>query len=292
MAQLITMGGLIDRTWDHYRAHFNELMHISGWIILLGLFDLVALFFYPKSSTLELGSLMNGAETFGIVLFAIVNIIIAPLFGLWLFIALVRLVRGQLESKHAPIREALRDGVRLYLPCLLVNILALLMIVLAGAIGIVPGLIFGWIAGAIGNQALVVLAALVMIAGGITAVVLAIRWSVFYALSPFALLMDHLHGRAALTQSRTLAQKNFWHTLLLLIVPKLVFLLIGFIILFIVSYAVQLALTVFAGLSIDTYVRLISMSDAVFPILLAVLLNPLLVISDSLLYRSLKEASA
>src|SRR3989338_753995 len=110
MPNLLTMGQLIDRTWDHYRARFNELMHVSGWIILLGLLDVVALFFYPKSSLLANAETLSGSEAFGIGLFAFVNMIVAPLFGVWMFVALVRLIRQQMESKRADTKEAMHDG--------------------------------------------------------------------------------------------------------------------------------------------------------------------------------------
>src|SRR3989338_4521224 len=258
MATILSMGQLIDRTWEHYRARFHELMNVSGWLILLALLDLVALFFYPKSSLLEAGVALSGTQTFGITLFAIVNIVIAPLFGLWLFVAITRLVRSQIENKRADTHEAMRDGLRWYLPALFVNVLIVLMLILAAAIGFVPAFLFGWLAAVIGNQAVVILSALLLIACGVAAVVFAIRWSVYYALAPMALLLDGIRGRAALTACRQLVESRFWHTLLLLLIPKLLFLIMSFIVLLIVSFAVQATLALMAGINIHTYFPLLS----------------------------------
>lgn len=286
---LITVGELIDRSWEHYRREFVDLMSVSGWILVVALVNIVALAIYPSASKIIGDATLTASESFGVGLYAFANWILAPLVGLWVFIVLVRLVRSQLSGRRGGVREAMADGTRYFFPALLVSLLIFLILVGVLLIGFGPSIVLSLIAAAAANGMLSVLASMSLVVGMIVAIVLGFRWSVHYYFAPYTLLLDDVRGRATLPASRKAVEGRFWSVLLRLAVPKLVFLLLGAMAMAVVIFVFSLATGALAGLNIDVQLRLSTISTSVLSTIVAALLNPIVVTADLMLYQSLKR---
>jgi uncharacterized membrane protein len=107
-------------------------------------------------------------------------------------------------------------------------------------------------------------------------------------MAPYANVLDDVQKIDALKESKNIIKGKFVHVSFLLVVPKLVFVLFGVFLLMIFVYLVQIIATSFSGLNTDLYVRLLSITDSIVPIIIIVLINPLIIISDVLLFKSLK----
>jgi hypothetical protein len=291
MAKLITIGQLIDNTWDHYRKHFIELMSISGWLLVLAIINIIALVFYPTGTKLFTGAALDGSEQFGVILFSISAYIIAPIIGLWIFAATVRLVSQQLTGNKTDVRRAMKDGWKAFWPLLIVSALVLLVLIGGMAIGLGPGFILAAIAWTTNATSMILIANIILVLGVFVAFALNLRWSVHYMLAPFAYLLENKTKVSALKRARALISGRFWKTLLLLIAPKAVFILFGVAAMALLAFVTGIFINMTAGLNVDVQLRLLTITSTIYPIILAVLINPLISITDIFLYKSLQEVA-
>jgi hypothetical protein len=286
---LITIGELIDRSWDHYRKEFADLISISGWILVTAVINIVALALYPNATKLATGAALTSAESVGVGLFAFSNWLLAPALGLFIFIALVRLVRSQLSGRRGSVREAFLDGQRLFLPTLLVSALIALILLAVLVISFGPSALLAFLSEALGSSALSLVASLLLVVGVIIGLILSFRWSIHYYFAPYTLLIDDVHGRATLPASSKLVGGRYWSVLLRLLVPKLVFVLIGVLGMAVLTFVFSIATSAMTGLNLDVQLRLSTIATSVLSTIVAALLNPLVVIADVMLYQSLKR---
>ncbi|MFC1787710.1 hypothetical protein ACFLZY_00625 [Patescibacteria group bacterium] len=290
MPKLLTIGGVIDKSWDHYRAKFSELMSISSWILILAVFDIISLTLYPTVSKLTNEVALTSIEGFGVILFVFSNSILAPLFGLWLFTSLVRLIRSQISGRSIGAKKAMKEGLKYFIPAFYVSVLIVLILISGIILGFAPAFIVGFLATLAKSSGIVLITAnLLLILGAFAALFLNFRWTVYYVLTPFAVLVENQRGISALTRTRQLVQGNFWHTLLMLIIPKAVFVVIGGIVLLFSTYLIRFFLTALGGINPDIQLRLLTIVSSVFPLIITAFLNPIIVIIDFMIYKNLME---
>lgn len=286
---LLPIGDLIDQSWEHYRRHFAELMSVSAWILVVAILDVIALAAFPSVSTLVSDASLSGMETVGVVLYGLASWLVAPLIILWVLASTVRLVRAQLSMRSGAVRESVVEGTRLVPALLVVVILVILALLAAVGIAFLPAAVLWLAATYLGLGSLYVVGTLALIGGTVAAVVLALRWSVRYYFAPVALLMDGSRGKSALTASRALMEGRFWPALARIAVPKLVFVVIALLAVAVISFVLSVMTDAFAGLNVDVQLRLNSISATVVTAIVAALINPLVVISDLLVYQGLKR---
>ncbi len=286
---IISIGELIDRSWDHYRRDFVDLLSVSSWILIVAIFEIAAFFLYPYASKLASTSSLTMSETIGVGLYAFSTWVVAPILGLWAFIALTRLIRAQLSLKRSNIREAMIDGKRYFLKTLLVTLFIFGILLAAIGIGLGPGILLTLINLTFNIPALNIVSSILLVIGIVVSIILAFRWSVHYYFAPYALLLDGVEGKAAVIASQKLTEGHFWKILLRLVVPKLVFILMGIMAMAVVGFVFNAIIAVFTGLNIDLQVRLGTIFTSILSTVVAVFLNPLLITADLLLYQSLKR---
>ena len=78
---------------------------------------------------------------------------------------------------------------------------------------------------------------------------------------------------------------------MLLVVPKIVFTFFAIVVMALLAFITSLIVNSLAGLNLDVQLRLISITTSIYPVLIAALINPIMIIADTLLYSSLKETS-
>jgi len=288
--KLITIGELIDRSWEHYHKEFAGLMGVSGWILLVAAFNVATLALYPSASRLmTANATLTRPEAFGVAMYAFSNWILAPLLGLAIFIGLVRLVRGQLSGKKAPMRAIVAETKRCFLPTLAVTAMIFGILIATVLIGFLPSAALSLLATYTKLGFLTVTATIALIVGLLVSLVLGIRWSVHYYFAPFALLVDDVRGKESMTAARKLVEGRFWGVLIRLAIPKIVFVLVGVLLMALLQFVFSIVSNAFAGLSVDVQLRIGTVFGSVLSTVVAMLLNPLIVASDLMLYQSLKR---
>ncbi len=289
MPKLISVGELIDESFAMYRSRFVELMTISGWLILTAILTAIALAFYPAASTLQLNAGLSNGENFGVILFSLTTFLFTPIISFWMYVSLTRAIGMQMSSKKIDPKKAMQEGKKLFLPTLLTSLMVLLMVLFAIVIGFGPPVVLATIGSLLHVSALIIISNILLIIGIFVALFLMIKWSVYYLLSPLFTILDGIKGKAALEESRTLIQGRFWSVLSRFAIPKLVFFIFGVTAMYIISYAAAIVISASSGISLDIQLRIGTLLQTIIPILIASFVNPLILISDVLLLRSLQK---
>ncbi|PJA45163.1 hypothetical protein CO174_05005 [Candidatus Uhrbacteria bacterium CG_4_9_14_3_um_filter_50_9] len=286
---LISVGQLIDQSWDIFRGRLVELLSVSGWVLVTAILYAIALSFYPSATKLGLGGDLSNMEFIGVILFALNTFIISPIITFWVYISLTRMVRAHLARRSVDHASAIKEGRQAFIPALITTIMVLLMLVLAIVIGFGPPAIIAGIGAWFSVSGLIFVGNLLLIFGLFLALYLSVQWMVYYFFAPIATINDNLKGRQALEASRRLVAGKFWEVLARIIVPKLVFLSFGVFAMTMFSYVATFFVDASGGLNLDLQLRLTTMTNTIIPIMIVVLINPLIIISDVLLYQSLKD---
>lgn len=287
---LLTVGELIDQSWEVYRARMNEFLTISGWLLVTAILFAIALAFYPSASKIALGETLTGLENFGVLLFALTTYIVTPIVSFWVYLSLAKGAAAHLSRKSVQPKELLREPKSLFFPTLLTSIMVILMVILAIVIGFAPPAILATLASLSKISAFVVMANILLVFGIFVSLFLSIKWVVYYFMAPYVTMLDTIPAKLALATSRQLIEGKFWSVLARITVPKIVFVIFGAFAMSIIAYMVGIVIDASAGLNLDIQLRIITMTQAIVPIVIAVAINPLIVISDVLLLKSLKSS--
>jgi len=287
MKQLLSLGTIIDMTWERYPS----LLSVSGWLLILAIIETISLLFYPTATTLALELPLTGWEQFGVTLYAFSSLALAPILGLWIFVSLTRLIHMQGGLRRPQTSKAIKEGLIYFLPGLLISVLMILVLIVGGLLGFAPSLFFWLLAYLFKSSILMIVANILIVLGVFAALFINFRWSLHYIMAPYALLMDDMHGKKAMKESRRLVDGRFWSVFLRVAVPKIFFIVIGLIIMWILITLSSLVINVLAGTNIDLFLRLKTIMSLIISVIVAILINPMVVLADVILYKNLKETT-
>ncbi|MBI4592143.1 hypothetical protein HY733_01730 [Candidatus Uhrbacteria bacterium] len=286
---LLSVGELIDQSWEIFRSRMSEFLSVSGWMVLSAILFALALAFYPSASKLQLGADLTLLETSGVLLFSLTSFVFAPLLSFWIYLALTKAIHAHTTRKIVDPRKALGEVKPIFFPTLLTSIMVMLMVLLAIVIGFAPAAIFATLGIFTNLSFVIILANLLLVAGIFLSLFLSVKWVVYYFMAPYLTMIEGIPAKQALATSRQLIEGRFWAVLIRLAVPKLVFIIFGVFAMSLVAYLVGILIDFTAGLNIDIQLRIVTLTQTIVPILIAALINPLIVISDVLLLRSLRS---
>lgn len=286
---LISIGSLIDQSWQMYRRNFSSLIGVTGWLLLVAIISVIGYALFPPASTLLSGRSFTGVEWLGKGILFVNDFIITPLLAIWIYATLIRLIQSFSEGRSLSVKAAEKEGRAHFWP-LIVGSIYFAVILLLPLLLLAPGagILFAgvWIPSSSGILGLLGTAALVagIFAGGILAMWWGIR-SYFYS---FSIVLENERGWNALKHSWKMVQGRYFAVFVRLVVPKLLFLVVFGAIFYFLSYLLSFMVSASAGLNIDLNVRLQTIVTQVVLILQAILINPLVTIADYLLFRNLK----
>lgn len=291
MKSLISIGDLIDQSWNKYRANMPFFLQLSGWLVLVALLNAIALLLYPNAGAIAYHTKFTAGEVTGVVLYAFSNLLLSPLLGFWVFISLALGAKSVLSGERTSIASIMQETKKRYLSTFAVAILVGLTILLAQVITLGPSIILGTIGFLMQNAWVLGVANGLLIIGLIASLILTTRWTLYYMLAPYAAILDRAKNKQALKKSRELTEGKFWSVLLRILLPKFVFLLFGILLAMLLSLVLNIFLVGSTGLNLDVQLRIRELIEAVLPVLILIFLNPLIFLSDILLYQNLTEQS-
>ena len=162
---LISVGELIDQSWDVYKSRAVELLSISGWLILTAILLAISLAFYPSASRLQLGANLTAIETIGILLFSFTTLVIAPILSFWVYTSITKALGEHFARRRPEPKIAMREGRKVFLQAALTSVMVVLMVLLAIVIGFAPAVIIATIGSLLKISALIILANILLIIG-------------------------------------------------------------------------------------------------------------------------------
>ena len=114
MGKLISIGQIIDRSWDHYSAFFKPLMKISLWALIIPVLVLLRILIVPSGEIMSLASLFNGQGdamlVIGLILGVLISLIAVPVLTIWIYINLVKAVESQDKKKPTSLKALRKYG--------------------------------------------------------------------------------------------------------------------------------------------------------------------------------------
>lgn len=288
MKPLLSPGELIDTSWDLYRNQFKSFMSLSGWLVIIAILHVIAWILYPQAGTTSVYTTLRPQEVAGVILYVVTNYVISPLFGFWMFIAMVRASLRVLANKPIELMQMVTETKALFVPALIVTVFVGLMITLAQIITTGPVFLLFGIGNWVHNAILIGFADILFVFAAIASLVLTCRWILNYFMAPYVCVIDGVEKKSALIQSRLLVQGRFWSTLIRIVLPKFVFVLFGIGFAAIATFMIKIFINGATGMTVDQSLHLLTISTNVLSVLIAIFLNPLLILSDVILYKNLK----
>jgi hypothetical protein len=288
MSNLISVGQIIDQTWERYRTEFKQMTSVSGWLLAPCLISLIALILYPEASAMLAGESQTWYETGSIFLWSFNNSIIAPVVGLWVFIMLVVLLSFDFKGEKINLKKIATKAWRLFLPMVLINILIGLILISAWFLTI-PGFALNFLGVAINNGFLAGFGSLLLIVGLVAALFYCVRWIVDFYFASFVLITEEKKGRLALIRSKTLSIGRRPAIMFRILLPKLVFIIILVAIQSVLGYLLSYFINFFAGLNSDIIAKANTVSDTLIVSVVSILGTPILVLADYIIFDNLRQ---
>src|SRR3989338_4036558 len=128
-AKLISIGELIDISWERYREHLGAYLSISAWTLLVAILNVIAVAFYPSASTILVSkTALTGLETFGVALYAISSLVVAPLLNIFVLIGITRIIQSVLSGRGASMKRTMSEIRQRFWPTTLISIMLALII--------------------------------------------------------------------------------------------------------------------------------------------------------------------
>lgn len=294
MANLITLGSLIDRTVEHYRTHFKELIGISLWLVVAAMPFLFAGYLAPFG--VDQYTPANEVITYLIISF--IGLITITLARLWTSVCLIFTIDGRAKGA-TPDHVALgKKSWKYILSFFVLSTGIALALSIAAGLFLVPGIaimMLNHLPGTAG-AALGVVGVLLLFAGTLVAVYTLVKYSVELAFAQYFLLLDTESSRfsfktlrAAIVASRSAVKGQWWAVALRLIVPSLIIGLIAYGI----TTSTNLAATVlisFAAASLSPLaITLISVALTLSVFIIVALIMPLYSLTTYYLYDSVSK---
>lgn len=285
------MGQIIDQAWDIYRKHFVEIVSIAAWLLILGALYTIAFALYPSSYDVAYGLNFTGPQIFGMILASLTSFIAAPVMGIWLFSAIVRLIDKSVKGEKVDLKKHAKESWKWFWPLAIVNILFTLLI-MSPILFFIPGLALSIIGGVSAMGILAMIGTLLFLIALGFAVYFMILWSVRYFFVGYTVMLEGKRGRAAFTASREVVTKRFWSLLWRIVIPKVLYFLIFALAQYLLVSGLFIVISVMIGGNVELAERIYGILQTIIGVVLAILINPMVLIADYLIYKSAKENKA
>ncbi len=294
MANLISIGQIIDKSWDHYVAHFKQLMMISMFALIVPALMILRNIINPYGEmqrvALMIENQLSSLSLLQSILGILIALIVVPVITVWIYIMLVKAVDSQSKNEIIALKELRALGWQKFLQYILVALIKTIVTLLP-IIAIAPGIIMiffniysdgGSLFGGAGIA--------ITFIGLIIASVLIAILSVQLCFAGFANILKDEKGLKAIYNSRDIVKNRFWQTLWRLFVTKIVFSLVAGVMIIASIIITNLMVLGFYAIFSDAVSLLMVYSVNVFlTCAISILTTPIFIIADYYIYDSLNK---
>ncbi|NBS68535.1 hypothetical protein EBT31_06425 [bacterium] len=281
MKPLISIGSLIDTSFEHYRKHLPSILGITLWLLVAAIPSAIGILLSREGDDLGLATWAS----FGL---NVVGGVITVLASLHISVALILAVREQRKGKSIDPRVVLRKAFSLDLSYIWAMILKNIFAVLLPLIPLI--LAFTAFVFALRSENTLLVNSLSILAFIAILIALggAIKFSLTYNFVPYATVLEGKRGMESLRTSATLVRGRWWETFWRSFLPKALYTLI-----FVVALGVILWVTGIIAIAVSQESFVIAKFFALLNFFISTLVNafmlPLLLLNDYYLYDNLQE---
>lgn len=286
--QLISIGQLIDQTWEQYRAKFRDLVGISAWMLVPSIFSVIALAIYPGAISLITNRPVGALDIVAMAIWILANQIALPIVGLWTFIATIKFLNAQKDSGRVDLKKISKESWKDFFPVVWVNILVGL-IIFAAVLILAPGFIINALGAHFDSMLVAKIGGVILFFSAFVAAYFIIKFTVRYAFAPLSMIVDRVRGVKALKHSHELTKGNIINILLLRIFAALVFGVIIFAIVAVGNFAVSFIVSYLAGLNAELLAKLDTIQAVVSSTITLVVFYPIFYVLEFTLFDSLRK---
>ena len=296
---LISIGQLIDQSWETYREHFKPFMRIAMWFFLPALLYVISKTIAP-SDTAIVDAINSGTPSTAEVWRAIIgggistltSLIVMPLVGSWVFLALAKSLRAISHEKQKPLNEqAVHDAAKRDLLPYILQIGLLFLIGCLAIVPLAPGLgLIGINIFNRGGSVLGIFSIAIMILGTVASLILSFHITISLAFSGFFLTLEGKKPLEGIKASYDLVKGRFFPTLWRFVAPTLVFGVIPALIQFGSVIFLSLVAASLPNTNDAVLVNIVSLLGTVIVIGVNALMAPLPITANYFLYESLTRS--
>lgn len=314
MSNLISIGKVIDATWDHYVQYFKALSRIAMWLFVIAAFTVVGGIVTPVDAG---ESIAFGSISFQIILGIVLRFagfIAGIIVGAWVFLAIIQTVSAQSRNKNVDQKAISSRSWHLIIPYFWVALVKFLVI-LSPLLFIIPGLAIIIYNTAITQISWISAIGILLTFIGVIAAFVGIVWfTVQFHFAAFQLVFDRLKdvgtssspykalgknagkwiafvfktGVQSMKGAKELVKGRWWKSLWRIALPKVVFIVAIVFIQIILSIFVSILIPGFSG-NVVLYTKISIIADTLISTGVAVLSTPLIILTDYYVYDSLRK---
>lgn len=295
---LISIGQLVDQSWETYRDHFKPLMRIASWFFLPALLLVLSKIIIPLDTVVtttgaaSMTSMEAARAIIGGGIGVLTSWVVMPLVGAWIFLATAKLLKAIHEQKQGVLdeKQISQSAKQIFFRYILQAILLFCIIILIPS-PMIPGFALITINAFVqGGRLLGMFSIVLMILGTLVSIYFALRFAVTLAFSGFELAVDNKKAWQGIKASHALVKGHYFGTLWRMIVPALVFGVIPFVIETGAVVLFSLLVASMPNTNDALLINIISLFGTLIVMGVNALVTPLPIAANYFLYESLKRS--
>lgn len=281
MKPLLSLGTLIDTSFEHYKKHLPSILGTTLWLLAAAIPSAIGIALSQEGDALN-------ATTWLSFSFNILGGIIGVLASIHISVALIASLREQKQGKITDPRVFLKKAFSLDLSYVWAIILKNIFVTIIPLIPLIISIIGFVFALRSENSMLVNILAVIAFATILLALGGAVKFSLHYNFVPYATVLDGKRGMESLRTSTALVKGRWWVTFWRVFLPKALYTLI-----FVVILGITLWATGIVGIALSQgsffIAKLFALTNFFISTILNAFLIPILLLNDYYVYENLRE---
>lgn len=281
MKPLLSLGTLIDTSFEHYKKHLPSILGTTLWLLAAAIPSAIGIALSQE------GDVVNATTwlSFGL---NILGGIIGVLASIHISVALIASLREQKQGKITDPRVFLKKAFTLDLSYIWATILKSIFVAIIPLIPLIISIIAFVFALRSDSGMLVNILAVIAFAAILLALGGAVKFSIHYNFVPYATVLDGKRGMESLRTSAALVKGRWWVTFWRIFLPKALYTLI-----FVVILAASLWATGLVGIALSQgsffIAKLFALTNFFISTVINAFLIPILLLNDYYVYENLRE---
>lgn len=281
MKPLLSLGTLIDTSFEHYKKHLPSILGTTLWLLAAAIPSAIGIALSQEGNALNATTWLS----FG---FNILGGIVGVLASIHISVALIASLREQRQGKITDPRVFLKKAFSLDLSYIWATILKSIFIAIIPLVPLIISIIAFVFALRSDSGMLVNILSVIAFATILLALGGAVKFSIHYNFVPYATVLDGKRGMESLKTSAALVKGRWWVTFWRIFLPKALYTLI-----FVVILGVTLWATGLVGIALSQgsffIAKLFALTNFFISTVINAFLIPILLLNDYYVYENLRE---
>jgi len=294
MAKFITLGLLIDKTVEHYRLHFKELIGITLWLVVAAMPFLFSGYLAPFGVDQQTPT----NETIAYMIVNLVGLVTTTAASIWIGICLILTIDARASGRTPDHVSLGKRSWKFFLSFLVLSAAIAIGISVASGLLVVPGILimlYNTLPGAAGT-ALGIVGVLLLFGGAAAALYTLIRYSVELAFAQYHLVLESTSTKfslitlwKAVQASRESVKGSWWAVAFRLLIPNLIISLVVVGFTMVTNFATTILISFAAAALSPLAITLISVALTLSVFVVNAIVMPLYSLTVYYLYDSISK---